>query len=98
MSTIHDSYDKKYIAAHAAAQAPAVTLEDETARFGVPAARPDRPVGKTAFAAVAECGDHDVLMWTAATSSRPTGAGSGIDKEAEARMMFIAVRAAAAVA
>ena len=92
MSTDHDSYDKKYIAAHAAADAPAITLEDETARFGV--LQHDRTDlwEETAFALVAECGDHDVLMWTAGYLLKSNGRGVWIDKQAaEHDMMFIAV-------
>ncbi len=92
MTTDHDSYDKKYIAAHAAADAPAITLEDETARFGVLQHGRTDLWEETAFALVAECGDHDVLMWTAGYLLKANGRGVWIDKEAaEHDMLFIAV-------
>ena len=47
---------------------------------------------ETAFALVAECGDRDVLMWTAGYLLKANGRGAWIDKEAaEHDMMFIAV-------
>ena len=65
MSTDHDSYDQQYIATHADVEAPPITLDDEIAQYPVlPHERTDL-WEETAFALVAESGDHDVLMWTA---------------------------------
>jgi hypothetical protein len=91
MST-DDSYDRQYVATHAAPEAPPVTLEDESPRFGLlPHARTD-VWEETALALVAECGDHDVLMWTAGYLLKGNGRGVWIDGEAaEHDMMFIAV-------
>ncbi|HMC15730.1 MAG TPA: hypothetical protein VKI18_08870, partial [Albitalea sp.] len=92
MSDDRDSYDQQYIAAHAKTHAPAITLEDETPRFRVlPHERTDL-WEETAFALVAESGDHDLLMWTAGYLLEANGRGVWIDKaSAERDMMFIAV-------
>ncbi|MFL6665433.1 MAG: hypothetical protein ACJ8G7_24960 [Rhizobacter sp.] len=92
MSADRDSYDQQYIASHAKKHAPAITLEDETPRFGLlPHDRTDL-WEETAFALVAECGDHDVLMWTAGYLLESNGRGVWIDKaSAEHDIMFIAV-------
>jgi hypothetical protein len=92
MSTDHDSYDRQYIATHADVHTPAVTLDDEMAQFGVLPHEKTDLWEETAFALVAECGDHDVLMWTAGYLLKGNGRGVWIDKEAaEHDMMFIAV-------
>jgi len=92
MSTDHDSYDQQYIATHAKAHTPPVTLEYETARFGVLAHERTDLWEETAFALVAECGDHDVLMWTAGYLLKGNGRGVWIDRAAAERdMLFIAV-------
>ena len=92
MSTDHDSYDQQYIATHAEVFTPPVTLDDDMAQFGVlPHERTDL-WEETAFALVAECGDHDVLMWTAGYLLKSNGRGVWVDKEAaEHDMLFIAV-------
>jgi hypothetical protein len=92
MSTDHDSYDKQYIATHADVNTPPVTLDDEAAQFGVLQHEKTDLWEETAFALVAECGDHDVLMWTAGYLLKGNGRGVWIDKQAaEHDMMFIAV-------
>ncbi len=92
MSLDHDTYDRQYIATHAEVFTPPVTLDDETPQFGVlPHERTDL-WEETAFALVAECGDHDMLMWTAGYLLKSNGRGVWIDKEAaEHDMLFIAV-------
>ena len=92
MSTDHDSYDQQYIATHAAHHTPPVTLADDMPQFGVlPHERTDL-WEETAFALVAECGDHDVLMWTAGYLLKANGRGVWIDRQAaEHDMLFIAV-------
>ena len=92
MSTDHDSYDKKYIAAHAEVHTPPITFDDETAQFGVLPHEKTDLWEETAFGLVAECGDHDVLMWTAGYLLKGNGRGVWIDKQAaEHDIMFIAV-------
>lgn len=92
MSTDHDSYDQQYIATHAETSAPPITVDDETAQYGVLPHEHTDLWEETAFALVAECGDHDVLMWTAGYLLKSNGRGVWIDKEAaEHDMMFIAV-------
>jgi hypothetical protein len=92
MSADHDSYDQQYIAAHAKPQAPPITLEDETARWGLLPHQSSDLWEETAFALVAESGDHDLLMWTAGYLLEANGRGVWIDKaSAERDMMFIAV-------
>ena len=92
MSTDHDSYDQQYIATHAKVHTPAITLDDEGARFGLLSHETTDLWEETAFALVAECGDHDVLMWTAGYLLKGNGRGVWIDKEAaEHDIMFIAV-------
>jgi hypothetical protein len=92
MSTDHDSYDKQYIAAHAEVHTPPITLDDEVPRFEVLQHEKTDLWEETAFALVAECGDHDVLMWTAGYLLKGNGRGVWIDKQAaEHDMMFIAV-------
>ena len=92
MSTDHDSYDQQYIAAHAQAHAPQVTLDDEVAQYRVlPHERTDL-WEETAFALVAESGEHDVLMWTAGYLLKGNGHGVWIDKQAaEHDILIIAV-------
>ena len=71
MSTDHDSYDQQYIATHAAPHAPPpVTLDDETAQFGVLPHDKTDLWEETAFALVAECGDH-VRSVSSAFTIRP---------------------------
>ena len=92
MTTDHDSYDQQYIATHASRHAPAVTVEDETPRFGLLPHESTDLWEETAFALVAECGDHDLLMWTAGYLMEANGRGVWIDKaSAERDMMLIAV-------
>lgn len=92
MSTDHDSYDKKYIATHAEVHTPPITLDDETAQFGVLPHEKTDLWEETAFGLVAECGDHDVLMWTAGYLLKGNGRGVWIDPQAaEHDIMFIAV-------
>jgi hypothetical protein len=92
MSVDQDGYDQQYIATHAKAHAPPVTLEDETPRFTLLPHQSTDLWEETAFALVAECGDHDVLMWTAGYLLEANGRGVWIDKaSAERDMMFIAV-------
>ena len=82
MSADHDSYDKQYIAAHAEVHTPAITLDDEVAQFGVLQHEKTDLWEETAFALVAQCGDHDVLMWTAGYLLKSHGRGVWIDKQA----------------
>src|SRR4051794_40760383 len=92
MSTDHDSYDKQYIAAHAEVHTPPITLDDEVPRFGVLPHHKTDLWEETAFALVAACGDHDVLMWTAGYLLKGNGRGVWIDEQAaEHDIMFIAV-------
>lgn len=92
MSTDHDSYDQQYIAEHAKVHTPPITLDDETAQFGVLAHDKTDLWEETAFALVVECGDHDVLMWTAGYLLKGNGRGVWIDRQAaEHDIMFIAV-------
>lgn len=92
MSTNRDGYDQQYIATHAKKHAPRVTLEDETPRFTLLPHQSTDLWEETAFALVAECGEHDVLMWTAGYLLEANGRGVWIDKtSAERDMMFIAV-------
>src|SRR5205085_6813198 len=68
------------------------TLDDEVPQYGVlPHERTDL-WEESAFALVAACGDHDVLMWTAGYLLKGNGRGVWIDRQAaEHDMMFIAV-------
>jgi hypothetical protein len=92
MSTDHDRYDQQYIATHARHHTPPITIDDETAQYRVLAHEKTDLWEETALALVAECGDHDVLMWTAGYLLKSNGRGTWIDKEAaEHDMMFIAV-------
>jgi hypothetical protein len=92
LTTDHDSYDQQYIATHAAHHTPPVTLDDDMPQFErLPHERTDL-WEETAFALVAECGEHDVLMWTAGYLLKSNGRGVWIDKRAaEHDMLFIAV-------
>ena len=92
MTSDRDRYDQQYIATHAAEFTPPVTLDDEVPQYGVlPHERTDL-WEESAFALVAECGDHDVLMWTAGYLLKGNGRGVWIDRQAaEHDMMFIAV-------
>jgi hypothetical protein len=92
MSTDHDSYDKQYIATHAEARTPPITLEDEMPRYGFLAHKETDLWEETAFGLVAESGDHDLLMWSAGYLLKGNGRGVWIDKQAaEHDIMFIAV-------
>jgi hypothetical protein len=92
MGIDHDSYDQQYIAAHAERHTPPVTLDDDMPQY--PALPQDRTDlwEETAFALVAESGDHDILMWTAGYLMKANGRGVWIDKQAAERdVLFIAV-------
>ncbi|HSW06041.1 hypothetical protein [Aquabacterium sp.] len=92
MSSDHDSYDQQYIATHAKAHAPAITLEDETPRFGLLDHAKTDLWEESAFALVAESGDHDLLLWTAGYLLEANGRGVWIDQaSAERDLMFISV-------
>ena len=78
--------------AAARAEAPPVTLDDEIAQYRVLPHEHTDLWEETAFALVAESGDHDVLMWTAGYLLKGNGRGVWIDKQAaEHDIMFIAV-------
>ena len=92
MSTDHDTYDQQYIATHAAVEAPPVSLDDEVAQYRVLPHEHTDLWEETAFALIAESGDHDVLMWTAGYLLKGNGRGVWIDKQAaEHDILFIAV-------
>jgi len=92
MSIDHDSYDQQYIATHAKAHTPPVTLDDDLPQYqALPHDRTDL-WEETAFAMVAESGKHDILMWTAGYLLKGNGRGVWIDRQAAERdILFIAV-------
>jgi len=92
MSIDHDTYDQQYIATHAKAHTPPVTLDDDLPQYqALPHDRTDL-WEETAFAMVAESGKHDILMWTAGYLLKGNGRGVWIDRQAAERdILFIAV-------
>jgi hypothetical protein len=92
MGIDHDSYDRQYVAAHAEAHAPPVTPDDDMPQYRALSQGRTDLWEETAFALVAESGDHDILMWTAGYLLQAKGRGVWIDRQAAERdMLFIAV-------
>jgi hypothetical protein len=92
VSDDRDSYDRQYVGTHAAGGAPPVTLADELPRYRELDHERTDLWEETAFALIAESGDHDILLWTAGYLLKSNGRGVWVDKAAaEHDIMFIAV-------
>ena len=86
-----DDYDKQYTTTAHRGSVP-ITLGDETEQFhNLPHESTDL-WEETAFAMIADSGDHDVLMWTAGYILKGNGRGVWIQKDSvEHDIMLIAV-------
>ncbi|HEU0203906.1 MAG TPA: hypothetical protein VFR86_26140 [Burkholderiaceae bacterium] len=91
MSNDRDRYDQQYVTTQVA-DTPPITLDDEVEQFKrLPVDKSDA-WEETAFALVAESGDHDVLLWTAGYILKGNGRNVWMDRDAiEHDILFIAV-------
>ncbi len=93
MRKTQDAFDRQYVGTTTyAAEAPAIRLDDETEQYRVLSHKRADLWEETAFALVAESGDHDVLLWTAGYIIKGQGRRVWIDEDAvEHDIMLIAV-------
>ncbi|HEU0199041.1 MAG TPA: hypothetical protein VFR86_01255 [Burkholderiaceae bacterium] len=91
MSNDRDRYDQQYVTTPVA-DTPPITLDDEVEQFKwLPVDKSDA-WEETAFALVAESGDHDLLLWTAGYILKGNGRNVWMDRDAvEHDLLFIAV-------
>lgn len=86
-----DAFDRQYVKTHLATAIP-ITLQDEQVQYATLEVDKTDLWEETAFAMIAESGDHDVLLWTAGYILKGNGRGVWIDKDAiEHDILMIAV-------